>query len=168
MKRYTLLLLTLISMSAIAQSKFGYVSYKEILKSLPEYSIVEKDLTDLQGKYEAEIVRSEREFNQKYAEFIEDQASLPENIRLKRHNELQELMEKSIRFKDEINRTIVELRHEMLQPLHEKIDNAVMKICVDEGYDYILNTDERAYIAINPKHGKDITAKLKKELDIAK
>ena len=85
-------------MSAIAQSKFGYVSYKEILKALPEYAIVEKDLTDLQGKYEAEIVRSEREFNQKYAEFIEDQASLPENIRLKRHTELQELMEKSIRF----------------------------------------------------------------------
>ena len=56
----------------------------------------------------------------------------------------------------------------MLQPLHEKIDKAVMKICIDEGYDYILNTDERAYIAINPKHGKDITNKLMKELVIEK
>lgn len=168
MKRYTLLLLALISMSAIAQSKFGYVSYREIVKALPEYTIVEKDLADLQGKYEAEIVRSEREFNRKYAEFIEDQASLPENIRLKRHNELQELMEKSLQFKDEINRTIRELRRDMMKPLHDKVDEAVMKICIAEGYDYILNTDERAYIAINPKHGKDITAKLKKELGIEK
>ena len=48
----------------------------------------------------------------------------------------------------------------------DKIDEAVMKICTENGYDYILNTDNRAYIAINPKNGKDITAKLKKELNI--
>lgn len=166
MKKNLLLLLVLVASSAVAQSKFGYVSYEEIIKALPEYSIVNKDLADLQGKYEAEILRSEREFNQKYADFIEEQTNLPENIRLKRHTELQELMEKSLQFKDEINKTILELRHDMMKPLYDKVDEAVMKICVDGGYDYILNTDERAYLAINPKNGKDITAKLKKELGI--
>lgn len=166
MKRNLLILLSLVALTATAQSKFGYVSYREIVKALPEYTIVITHLDELQGKYEAEIARSEREFNQKYSDFIEEQASFPENIRIKRHKELQELMEKSIEFKDEVNRTMREARREMMKPLYEKVDEAVMKICIDEGYDYILNTDDRAYIAINPNNGKNITAQLKKVLNV--
>lgn len=154
------------ALTATAQTKFGYVSYKDIVESLPEYAIVNAHIDELQAKYEAEIARSEREFNQKYSDFIEEQASFPENIRIKRHKELQELMERSIAFKDEVNRAMREARREMMQPLYDKIDEAVMKICTENGYDCILNTDNRAYIAINPKNGKDITAKLKKELNI--
>ena len=41
MKRNILFLLIFIAVSAMAQPKFGYVSYKEILKALPEvYSLL--------------------------------------------------------------------------------------------------------------------------------
>ena len=167
MRRYILTLLSLVAMGAMAQSKFGYVSYMEMVKALPEYSIVVTHLDELQAKYEAEIARSEREFNQKYSDFIEEQHNFPENIRIKRHKELQELMERSIAFKDEVREAMREARREMMQPLFDKVDEAVMKICVDKGYDYVLNTDNNVYIAINPRNGKDITAKVKAELNIA-
>lgn len=166
MKRNLLILLTIVSMTAVAQSKFGYVSYMEIVKALPEYNLVETHLDELQAKYEAEIERSDREFNQKYTDFIEEQSKFPDNIRIKRHKELQELMEISMEFKGEINRAMREARKEMMKPLYEKVDEAVMKVCVDGGYDYILNTDNRMYIAINPNNGTDITEQLKKELKI--
>ena len=150
----------------MAQSKFGYVSYKEIVKALPEYSVVEAHLDELQAKYEAEIERSDREFNQKYVDFIEEQSQFPDNIRIKRHKELQELMEKSMAFKHEVNSAMREARREMMQPLYDKVDEAVMKVCVDGDYDYVLNTDDRAYIAINPKSGVDITGLIKQELNI--
>ena len=85
MKRNILLLLKLVALIATAQSKFGYTSYKSIIKLLPEYSLVMVHLDELQAKYEAEIARSDREFNQKYADFIEDQSQFPDNIRMKRH-----------------------------------------------------------------------------------
>lgn len=166
MKRNLLILLTIVSMTAVAQSKFGYVSYMEIVKALPEYNLVETHLDELQAKYEAEIERSDREFNQKYTDFIEEQSKFPDNIRIKRHKELQELMEISMEFKGEINRAMREARKEMMKPLYEKVDEAVMKVCVDGDYDYILNTDNRMYIAINPNNGTDITEQLKKELKI--
>ena len=166
MKRYILISLALVSMAVSAQSKFGYVSYGEILKALPEYSMVNAQLDELQVKYEAEVIRSDREFNQKYAEFIEEQTQFPDNIRMKRHKELMELMEKSMAFKDEINSTMREARREMLKPLRDKIDEVLLQICVDEGFDYILNTDDHAYVAINPKRGKDVTDKVKKALNI--
>ncbi|MBQ4082940.1 MAG: OmpH family outer membrane protein [Bacteroidaceae bacterium] len=150
----------------MAQSRFGYVSYVEIVKALPEYAIVEAHLDELEAKYEAEMERADREFNQKYADFIEEQSQLPDNIRMKRHKELQELMELSMAFKEEVNSAMREARHEMMKPLYEKVDEAVMKVCVDGGYDYILNTDDRSYIAINPKNGKDITKVLRKALKV--
>lgn len=165
MKRTLFVLLALVSiMTVTAQSRFGYVSYMEIVKALPEYSIVDAHLDELQGKYEAEIQRADREFNQKYAEFIDEQSQFPDNIRIKRHKELQELMEKSMAFKDEVNRAMLEAREEMMKPLYEKVDEAVMKICVDGGYDYIIDSDNRMYIAINPLNGTDITEQLKQAL----
>ena len=154
------------STTLMAQSRFGYVSYVEIVKALPEYAIVEAHLDELEAKYEAEMERADREFNQKYADFIEEQNQLPDNIRMKRHKELQELMELSMAFKEEVNSAMREARHEMMKPLYEKVDEAVMKVCVDGGYDYILNTDDRSYIAINPKNGKDITRVLRKALKV--
>mgnify|MGYP003290557517 CR=1 FL=1 len=165
-KRNLFVLLAFVAVSAMAQSKFGYVSYKELVKSLPEYNIVQGHLDDLQAKYEAEVERSDREFNQKYADFIEGQSQFPDNIRIKRHKELQELMEKSMAFKDEVRCVMRDARHEMMQPLHEKVDEAVMKVCVDGDYDYVLNTDDKAYIAINPRSGTDITEQVKQELGI--
>lgn len=166
MKRILPILLAFVSMLATAQSRFGYVSYTTLVKQLPEYRIVEVHLDELQAKYEAELVRSDREFNQKYTDFIEEQSQFPDNIRIKRHKELQELMEMSMAFKAEINRTMREARAEMMLPLYEKVDEAVMKVCVDSGYAYVLNTDERAYLAINPAIGVDLTELLKQELQI--
>lgn len=164
MKRSILLLLTLVTLNITAQSKFGYVSYTEIVKSLPEYAIVEALLDELQSKYEAEMERSDREFNQKYTDFIEEQSQLPDNIRIKRHKELQELMEESVAFKKEINSAMREARAEIMGPLYDKVNEAVMEICISDDYDYVLNTDERAYIAINPRSGIDITERLKQAL----
>ena len=166
MKRVLFILLFFVSMTAMAQSRFGYVSYRDIVKMLPEYSIVEAHLDELQVKYEAEIERSDREFNQKYIDFIEGQSQFPDNIRMKRHKELQELMEKSIAFKKEVNHAMREARAEMMKPLYEKVDEAVMTLCVEGDYDYILNTDERTYIAINPQRGEDVTEQIKQALKI--
>lgn len=166
MRKSLIVFFAFVAVSAMAQSKFGYVSYKELLQALPEYSLVLTHIDELQAKYEAEIARSDREFNQKYADFIEEQSTFPDNIRIKRHKELQELMEKTIAFKDEVNRAMREARREMMQPLHDKIDESVKKVCIDGGYDYILNIDDRAYIAINPKNGRDVTEQVRKELHI--
>lgn len=166
MKRNLLILSALVAMSAMAQSKFGYVSYNELVKALPEYSIVEAHLDELQSMYKAEIERSDREFNQKYIDFIEEQSQFPDNIRIKRHKELQELMEKSMAFKHEVNNAMREARHEMMKPLYEKVDEAVMKVCIDGDYDYILNTDERVYIAVNSKSGVDVTLFIMQELNV--
>lgn len=166
MKKSLFSLLVFFAIAVTAQSRFGYISYKEVVKALPEYSIVEAHLDELQAMYEAEIERADREFNQKYADFIEEQDKFPDNIRIKRHKELQELMEKAIAFKSEVSSAMRKARQEMLNPLYDKVDEAVKKVCIDGNFDYILDSDKRVYLTINPRSGHDVTKQVKNSLGV--
>lgn len=167
MKKSIFLLIALLSLTATAQTKFGYVSYSEVLTAMPEYAAAQANLESLQQKCEKELAQSEKDFNKKYAEFIEGQESFPALIRDKRQKELQELLEKSIEFKKEVQKTLAEARKEMMQPLRERIAEAARKICVEQGLDYIIDADKENFIAFNESTGADVTAQLKAALGIA-
>ena len=61
-------------------ARFGYLSYSSVIRLMPEYVSAQKKLARLQEKYEAELQRSDKEFNRKYVEFLEGQQDFPENI----------------------------------------------------------------------------------------
>ena len=166
MKKLFIILLAAFAMTANAQSKFGYMSYREVVTALPEYAKVQADLQDLRSKCEAEIAQSDKEFNKRYTAFIDGQNTFPDVIRTKRQKELQELMEHSIAFKKEVEKTIADARRELMQSLNEKVNMAVKAVCVEDGFDYILNTDRDAYLYINEANGTDITARVKALLGI--
>ena len=46
------------ALTATAQTKFGYVSYKHKVESLPEYAIVNAHIDEVQATDESEIARS--------------------------------------------------------------------------------------------------------------
>ena len=48
---------------AQTQARFGYLNYSEVLKAHPQYAEATAQLAGLEGKYDAEIQRSEDEFN---------------------------------------------------------------------------------------------------------
>lgn len=166
LKRLLLIVAWMLPVGLCAQVKFGYLNYSEVLKAMPQYAEAESNLLTLQGKYDAEIQRSENEFTRKYAEFLQEQKDFPQNILVKRHKELQELMEKSISFKGEITKTLQTARAKMLEPLTNDLKNAIAAVATKYKFDYVLNTEEQAYLYINPNTGVDITNEVKTMLGI--
>lgn len=166
LKRLFLLIVLSIPMGLLAQAKFGYLNYSEVLKCMPQYAEAESQLKVLQGKYDAEIQRSENEFNRKYAEFLQEQKDFPENILVKRHKELQELMEKSIAFKTEIRNTLQTARDKMLEPLNQDLNDAIAKVALQYNLEYVADTGLGIYLFINTNAGMDITNAVKTMLGI--
>ena len=82
--------------SAVRVPQFGYLSYNEVYKQMPEYKKACDDFAALKAKYDAEATRAEDEFQRKFAEFLNGQKDFPQSIMLKRQAELQDLMEKSV------------------------------------------------------------------------
>ncbi len=147
-----------------AQVKFGYFSYEQILKWMPEYKIVVDNMNDLKSKYDAETKRVEEEFNRKYEEFLDGQRDFAPTILQKRQTELQELLNRNVAFKAESERLLAEAEKEAFAPLHQKLSNALKAIGAQNGYAFILNTDGNACPYIDPTMGEDVTNMLKEAL----
>ncbi len=138
--------------------KFGYLSYDAVLKAMPSYAEAQKSFNDLKASYAKELERSESEFSKQFAEYVDGQKTFPENILLKRQKELQQLMEQSLTFKQEAQQLLDKAEKELMQPVHQKLKEALYKIGSERGYDYILNTDNNSYPFVNNQTGEDITA----------
>lgn len=139
-----------------ATLKFGFLSYEAALQSMPDYTLVQKNLADLKAQYQTEAKRVEDEFNRKYEEFLEGQREFPKTILQKRQSELQELMQKNIAFKQQSLDELAKAEQEAMAPLRIKLIEALGKIGHERGYAFIVDTDQKALPFINPAMGEDI------------
>ena len=172
MKKYIyIFMLTLLPLSATAQEhvstapvvhkiSFGYFSYSEVLHSMSDYTLAMRQLDKLRSQYDAEQKRSEDEFNQKYEEFLDGQATFAPSIRNKRQAELEELMQKATDFKQQAERLLQQAEKDAMAPLRQRILNAAQTLGNENGYDFILNTDNDALPFVSHATGEDITAKM--------
>ena len=144
--------------------KFGFLSYEAALQAMPDYTLVQKNLADLKAQYQTEAKRVEDEFNRKYEEFLEGQREFPKTILQKRQSELQELMQKNIEFKQQGLDELAKAEQESMAPLRIKLIEALGKIGRERGYAFIVNTDEKVALWLNPTLGEDITAIVKEQL----
>lgn len=145
-----------LTITAQAQTKFGYLSYSKAIENMPEYATMQQNLASLRTQYDNETKRAEEEFNQKYELFLEGQKDFAPIILSKRQSELQELMDKNISFKKEAERLLKQAEADMYTPMKQKLNEILQKIGIERGYDFILNTDNDAVPFINSANGEDI------------
>lgn len=164
-KLFLLIVLGVLSLTANAQTRFGYFSFDNVLKSMPDYVMAQRSIDNLRQKYDAEMKRAEDEFNSKYEEFLDVQKDLVPAILRKRQAELQEMMQKNINFKNESQRLLKQAEAEAFAPVKNKLYNALTKVGQAQGYAFILNTDGDACPYVNPEMGEDATELIKEALN---
>jgi outer membrane protein len=166
MKKLILFLLLLATMPAMAQSelKFGFLSYNIVMQAMPEYAAMQNSMAELREKYEAEQKRVENDFNKKYEEFLDGQKSFPKTILQKRQSELQEMLDKNVAFKKESQRLLKQAEEDAMAPIQARLATALDTIGKERGFAFIVNTDEKATLWLNPSLGEDITATVIEQL----
>jgi outer membrane protein len=166
MKKLILFLLLLATMPAMAQGelKFGFLSYNIVMQAMPEYAAMQNSMAELREKYEAEQKRVENDFNKKYEEFLDGQKSFPKTILQKRQSELQEMLDKNVAFKKESQRLLKQAEEDAMAPIQARLATALDTIGKERGFAFIVNTDEKATLWLNPSLGEDITATVIEQL----
>ena len=136
--------------------RFGYLSYEAALLSMPEYANVQQKMNALREQFQAETLRVEDEFNRKYEDFLDGQRDFPRTILQKRQSELQELMEKNIRFKEQGRQELADAEREAMAPLRIRLIELLSTIGRERGYAFIYDTDTKALPFLNISFGEDI------------
>ena len=167
MKRLSFILpLLMFCIASQAQIQFGYVSYEQVLKEMPEYAKATQDLAALKAKYEAEAQKGEEEFQQKFVDFLQGQKDFPQAIMQKRQAELQALMDNGVAFRMKSQELIAQAEKDLMQEVQKRLNRALLEVGVELGYGFILNTDGNNCPYINPVVGVDVTNIVRKKLGL--
>ena len=87
MKKLIVLLLMLLPFAGAMnaqEAKIAFVNAGEIFTMMPEFKDMQKKMEDLNAKYKTELETMNSEYQKKYSDFIAQQDSLTENIKVRR------------------------------------------------------------------------------------
>ena len=134
----------------------GFLSYDSALVSMPEYAIAQQQIAQTRQAYDDEMKRVEKEFNDKYEEFLENRKDYPRTILLKRQTELQELLEKNIAFKNQSRKELQQIERQILAPLRIRLNETIATIARQQQLTMVVNTDSNACPFIEPMQSVDL------------
>ena len=149
---------SLVPQSLMAQQyQFGFLSYGNLLRSLPEYKEAQEALQALKKKYEEEAQYNENKFKRLFADYLQGQKSFPEQIMLKRQKELQEAMEQGISFRKDAQKLLDNAEIELMKPIQAKLDSVLCLVGKENGLLFIGNLDNHGFPFVHSASGVDIT-----------
>jgi outer membrane protein len=139
--------LALIPLGICAQEvKIAIVNQSEIFNAMPEISEVETKLATLNEQYEKDLKVMTDEYQRKYADYIAQQDSLTENIKLRRQQDIQDLDTRIQNYVPSARQDMERQAKELYAPIQEKVQNAIKAVGDEKGYAVILDPQVLLYV----------------------
>jgi outer membrane protein len=136
--------LAIFSLASSAQ-KYAIIDTKYILNKLPDYSAAERRLEQLSIQWQAELDTLQTQLDKMYKNYDAEQYMLSEELKKKRETELfnkekevRDLQKKRFGYEGDLFKE----RQKLVKPIQDKVYNAVQKMAVGRGYDFILDKSE--------------------------
>jgi len=153
------------NLTAQTVQQIAYINSNELLEAMPEKVKASNTLIDLNQKYKDELKVIQNDYNKKYSDFISYQTSMAENIRLRRMQELYELERQINDFMKVAQQDIESQEKNLIDPLRQKIKDAVYQVGVERGFICIYDLANPAIAFVTPD-AVDATNMVKQKLGI--
>jgi outer membrane protein len=122
--------------------KYAFVDTDYILRNIPEYTDAQAMLDDLSSQWQKEIETKFQEIDKLYKDYQAESVLLPEDLKKQRESEIvqkekdaKDLQKK--RFGKDGD--LYKKRLELVQPIQEKIYNAIQDMAVTRNYAFIFD-----------------------------
>jgi len=163
MKKITFLaLLSVITLSSIAQNKFGHINAGEILQLMPEYKTINNTLQMSSTLKQSTLKAMEGELQTKYIAYENEVSTLDDAIRIDRETELQDMQKRLKDFQQNTQNDLLEEEKKLMAPIEEKLLLAITNVAEEGGYTYIFNSQVFYY----GSEKNDVSALVKKKLGL--
>lgn len=124
---------------AQGQFKFGSVNTQEIFSLMPERVEAEKKFEAISKKYEDELSKMQDEYGKKYKDYIAQQDTMPENIKVRRMQEVGELEQRIQNFREVAMQDIQQQQQQLIAPISKKLTDAIKAVGQENGFTYIFD-----------------------------
>ena len=172
MKRFLLTILTVAliipSVEVFAQGtnlKFGHVNVQEIMSMMPERDSARQELQEYNQMLQQEMQAMQQEYTRKLQNYQENVQSYSEAIRQSKEQELQDMQRRIQEFQATAQQDFQQKQAEILQPIMQRIENAIKAVGQKNGFIYIFDTSAGA-VVYKSEQSQDVTPLVKQELGI--
>ena len=145
--------------------KFGHVNTQEIIQAMPEYNKAKTEIDALQAQYEADLKSMQDELQKKGEAFEKEQASLPDNIKQRRQQELQDMYTKIQQSYQDNQQALAKAQQEKMQAITTKVLDAIKQVGQAGGYVYVMEMGA-GIPYISTTLSTDVTAQVKQKLGL--
>lgn len=125
--------------------RYAIIDTKYILNKLPEYVDADKKLQAISDQWQKEIDNMQAQLNEMYKNYDAEQYMLSDDLKKKREDELYN-KEKEVRDLQKrrfgYQGDLFTEREKLVKPIQDKVYNAVQKMAVAHGYDFVLDKSE--------------------------
>ncbi|HEX8461843.1 MAG TPA: OmpH family outer membrane protein [Segetibacter sp.] len=158
----------LLASATVSAQRYAIIDTKYILDKLPEYKDADKRLATISEQWQKEIDDKQGQLNQMYRNFEAEQYMLSDELKKKREDQLfnlekevRDLQKKRFGYEGDLFKE----RQRLVKPVQDKVYNAIQKMAVNRGYDFVLDKSEGiTVIFADPKLDK--SEEVLKELGI--
>ena len=144
-KLFLLAALSLVMTTLIQAQKYAVIDTKYILDKMPDYKAAQKQVDDFAALWQKEIDLLQKDLDKMFRDFESEQVMLTDELKKKREDQLF-IKEKNIRDMQRqrfgFEGDLFKKRQELIQPIQNKDYNAVQRLAVQRGYDFILDKSE--------------------------
>jgi len=164
-RKIVLIALVMLPVIAFAQEpqKIAYVNSMDVVANMPEYKQMQDSLKRSEAEFQSELKSMSDEYTKKLSDYVAQQDSLNESIKVRRQSELQELQQRAENFQQLAAQKQDEMQQRLSAPITEKLQKAINDVGKENNLLYIINS--QAFLYVSPT-ATDATPLVKKKLGI--
>ena len=162
----TLLAVAMLGISTASAQKFARINLQEVVVAMPEFDEAQKNLEAFGKDLQEQIEQIQVEFNNKYAEFQKNQATMADSIKQMKQQELEQLQQRYGEFQQIAQQDFQKKQQELAAPIQEKLTAAIAKVAKAGGYSVVFDTSIPTLVYFDEAQTTDLAPAVKKELGI--
>jgi outer membrane protein len=140
----------LVGMSAIAQTKIGYINSQEIVSLMPETKKANAEVETYQKTFVDQIKTMQTELESKYKAYQAGAKTMSDAIKDVKEKELQDLQGRIGSFEQTAKEKIDDKVSELIAPINDKAQKAIEAVAKEKGYNYILDSSAGGLLYATP------------------
>jgi len=149
-KKVLLFALIMLPVLSFAQEgRIAYVDYNEIVPFMPEYKQMDDSLRKEAQAYEIEMKSLSDEFSKKVEDFVANQETLPESVKTRRQQEIENIRTNAENFQQQYQLKQDEIQQKMLIPIQARLQKAVDEVGAENNFLYIIDNTTLRFISPN-------------------
>lgn len=153
------------SINLVSAQKIAHLSLDSLVSLMPETKTATEAAQQYLKGLNEESVAMQTEFENKYKDYLEKEATMSELLKRNKQEDLQQLQNRIQEFQRQAEQEYRKKQAELTAPILEKAKKGIEAVAKEGGYKYVLDTSSQNTSVLYSEPSDDILMAVKKKLD---